>query len=97
MREIRRVLKDDGVAYVMVPQDLERPDTYEDPSITSEEEREKAFGQYDHVRLYGQDFVDRLQEAGFAVEMLQTKDIADEKAILENDLLPDLLYVCKPQ
>jgi SAM-dependent methyltransferase len=97
MREIRRVLKSDGVAYVMVPQDLERPDTFEDPSITSEEEREKAFGQYDHVRLYGRDFVDRLREAGFAVETLKTADIADEKTILENDLHPDLVYVCKPQ
>lgn len=96
MRELRRVLKADGVAYVMVPQDLERQDTYEDPTVTSEIDREREFGQYDHVRLYGRDFTDRLAEAGFQVQALHTKDIATDQQVKENDLWEDIVYVCRP-
>ena len=52
MREFHRVLKPHGWAILLVPiADLD--ETYEDPSITSEEGRLKAFGQADHVRKYG--------------------------------------------
>ena len=34
-------------------------------------EREQAFGQFDHVRIYGQDYVDRLRAGGFRVERVQ--------------------------
>ena len=45
--------------------------TYLDTLIQKQKdpkERNKAFGQYDHVRIYGMDFFDRLEEAGFMVE-----------------------------
>jgi hypothetical protein len=41
--------------------------TFEDSSITDAEGREQAFGQKDHVRIYGRDYTDRLQKAGFNV------------------------------
>jgi hypothetical protein len=49
----------------MVPLALHRDTTYEDPSITAPEERERAFLQRDHVRLYAPDIADRLRSAGF--------------------------------
>jgi SAM-dependent methyltransferase len=67
MRELARVLRPGGWAIVMVPLDLSRPETYEDPAIVTPEEREQAYWQSDHLRLYGADFADRLKQAGFAV------------------------------
>ena len=47
---------------------MKRNTTFEDFSVTNKKERNKLFGQYDHVRIYGLDFFDRLQKAGFSVE-----------------------------
>jgi SAM-dependent methyltransferase len=66
MRELARVLRPDGIAIVQVPPDPV-PATVEDPSVTSPEERERLFDQYDHVRLCGPDYGLRLEEAGFDV------------------------------
>ncbi len=68
MSELRRVLTPDGWCIVMVPIDLARDATYEDPSITDPAERERHFWQHDHVRVYARDIEDRLREAGFGVE-----------------------------
>jgi hypothetical protein len=51
----------------MVPLDLSRSTTYEDPSIVEPADREREFLQADHLRLYGADFPDRLREASFIV------------------------------
>ena len=68
MSELYRVLSDDGFAILDVPLDVSRETTYEDPSITSPRERTEAFWQPDHVRLYGLDYKDRLEAAGFKVK-----------------------------
>ncbi|MGB0934111.1 MAG: methyltransferase domain-containing protein, partial [Lishizhenia sp.] len=68
MQELYRVMKPGGWAIMQVPQDFDRAEVYEDASITTPEEREKHFWQYDHVRLFGRDYPDWLREAGFEVE-----------------------------
>lgn len=68
MRELFRLLKPGGWAGVSVPIRLDQR-TYEDPAVTSPQERERLFGETVHVRYYGYDLVDRLQEAGFQVSM----------------------------
>lgn len=67
LREIRRVLKQGGWAILQSPLDWNLPKTYEDKSITSPQEREKAFGQSDHLRLYGRDYAERIASVGFRV------------------------------
>ncbi len=67
MEEVFRVLKPDGYALLDVPIDVTRSTTYEDPSITSPEARTKEFWQWDHVRLYGMDYKDKLRAIGFDV------------------------------
>lgn len=76
MRELRRILKPNGWAVLMVP--ITVPRTYEDPSVTDPDERRRVFGQFDHVRRYGPDFADRLTEAGFLVEALGPRDLYSE-------------------
>ncbi len=68
MQELFRVMKPGGWAIMQVPQDFDIAEVYEDASITSPEEREKHFWQYDHVRLFGRDYPDWLRKAGFEVE-----------------------------
>ena len=68
MREIRRVLRPEGTALIMVPILSPGGRTFEDATITTPEGRERAFGQTDHVRRYGGDFPDRAREAGLEVE-----------------------------
>lgn len=66
--ELYRVLKKGGFAILQVPYDKDRTSTYEDPTITSQTDRRKHFGQFDHVRIYGTDFIDRFLQPGFTVE-----------------------------
>ena len=69
LSEIRRVLKPGGWAILQVPFFYPLPETtYEDKSITDPKEREKAFGQDDHVRMYGKDYSNRLASVGFKVK-----------------------------
>lgn len=67
MSEVFRVLRPGGAAYFMQPVDFERAATYEDASIVDPAERERAFNQFNHVRVYGRDVAARLQQAGFDV------------------------------
>jgi len=67
MREILRVLKPGGWAILQVP--IMEDKTYEDPNVTSPEGRDRICGQRDHVRSYGLDYEDRLQQAGFKVKV----------------------------
>ncbi|SDQ31178.1 class I SAM-dependent methyltransferase [Flagellimonas zhangzhouensis] len=68
MQELYRVLKPGGWGIFQIPQDLKRDVTFEDDSITDKKERAKIFGQYDHVRIYGRDYFNKLRSIGFKVE-----------------------------
>lgn len=68
LKEIQRVLKSSGWAILQVPFFSPVPiETYENDSITDPKEREKIFGQSDHVRKYGKDYAQRISVAGFHV------------------------------
>lgn len=67
MQELYRILKPGGMGIFQVPQDLSRPITFQDDSITDPKERTLIFGQYDHVRIYGLDYFDKLRQIGFTV------------------------------
>lgn len=93
IKELYRVLKKGGVGIFQVPLDITREKTYEDFSIVKPNERNKAFGQYDHVRVYGMDFFDRLSEVGFKVEKcnyavkLKREEII-KYSLPENEIIP---------
>ena len=79
MSEFYRILKKDGWAIFMVP--ITKGKTFEDPTITEPIERKRVFGQEDHVRCYGADFVDRLKKVGFNVKVDNAKDLFTENDI----------------
>lgn len=79
MQELFRVLKPGGFGVFQIPQDLSRAMTFEDNSITDQKERAKIFGQYDHVRVYGRDYFDKLRSIGFKVEEVDyTAQLSEE-------------------
>lgn len=96
MTEVLRVLKPGGWAILQVPLDRRLEQTYEDFSITDPKEREKHFGQYDHVRIYGKDYPIRLQKAGFLVDEIDyvAQFSAHEQARFRFDP-HERLYVCR--
>jgi len=67
MAELARVLRPGGWLVVLVPIDHDRRRTYEDAGVTEPSERERAFWQHDHMRLYAPDIADRLRAAGLDV------------------------------
>ena len=93
LNEIYRILKYNGISILQVPTNVKRKNTFEDSSIKSKNQREKYFGQYDHVREYGLDFKDRVEEAGFEVEMINystkiSQDLVIKYGLMKDDLIP---------
>ena len=95
IRELHRILKPGGMAIMQVPLDPDYKVTDEDPSIKDPAEREKRFRQYDHVRLYGQDYSERLKECGFKVTPFDAKKRLPP-GYFEKYALPkrEMLYIC---
>ena len=76
---------------VLVP--VLRETTFEDDKITSEPERLKAFGQKDHVRIYGGDVIDRLRSAGFTVTLRKAEELGEER-VKTGALAGKTVYIC---
>lgn len=103
MREIARVLRPGGWAVVMVPVARGRAATEEDSTLTDRDERLRRWGQEDHVRLYGADYVDRLHESGLDVEVRQLLSDLDDATIVRHGLRrtddifeADAIYLARP-
>ncbi len=95
MKEFYRVLKNNGWALIQVP--INAKETFEDNTITDPQERLKVFGQTDHVRNYGYDFVDRLVSAGFKVKIIKPEDLFDSTDIRRmgvNGKYAGELFIC---
>lgn len=81
MQEIYRVLTPGGFAILTVPQKDNLETTFEDPKIVDPKEREKIFGQSDHLRIYGDDFTSLLQKStNFKITVVNESDFPDELA-----------------
>lgn len=95
MRELHRLLRPGGVAYIQVPCNERAYETDEDPAVRDPRERERRFGQFDHVRLYGLDIVQRLQSAGFRVTQRRPGEILDAEQMTTRGIYDDVLFECE--
>ena len=93
MAELYRVLKKDGFAVLQVPISP-AAETYEDFSIKDPRAREAHFGQCDHVRIYGQDYRERLESVGFAVSTYAAGDFLDRDSVRKYALNPAERVFC---
>jgi len=95
LSEILRILKPGAWAILQVPINYALNNTFEDNSITDRKEREKIFGQYDHVRMYGKDYPERLRKAGFKVtEDKYINSFTSEEIELYKFDPHEIIYVC---
>ena len=93
MSELFRVMKKGGWGIFQVPMKNSLEKTYEDFTITEPKERQKHFGQYDHVRWYGIDYFDRLTSVGFQTDInfYSRKFSSEERkkfGLMEIEILP---------
>lgn len=93
MQELYRILKPGGWGIFQIPQDLKREKTFEDNSITDKKERARIFGQYDHVRIYGRDYFEKLRSVGFTVEEVDytrtlPKEDVERYRLAQGEIIP---------
>lgn len=93
--EFNRVLKPTGWGILQSPvYNLEK--TLEDNSIIDAAERERIFGQRDHVRKYGKDYAVRLRNSGIKIEENHfVKEL--DPALVSKFALPidETIFVCR--
>ena len=87
MAELFRVLRPGGKAILQIPLSTNLVSTFEDPSITEKSDRETAFGQFDHVRLYGMDYFDRLSAVGFKPHQIDMASAYPHYGLNKNEKL----------
>ena len=91
--EILRVLKDDGVWMFSVPYATD-VNTFESDLELSPEERLREFGQKDHVRLYGKDYINRFKSYGLAINVYEPENLCSTSIIEKYGFLPkDMILV----
>ena len=93
MQELYRVLKPGGMGIFQIPQDLSRATTFSDDTIVDQKERAKIFGQYDHVRVYGRDYFDKLRSIGFKVVEEDytnkiTPELVEKYCLAKGEIIP---------
>src|SRR6056297_890629 len=93
IKELYRVLKPGGWGIFQIPQDLKRNTTFEDDSIVDKKKRAEIFGQYDHVRIYGRDYFDKLRGVGFTVEEVDythtlPKEEVEKYRLAKGEIIP---------
>ncbi len=93
LSELHRILRPGGWGIILSPVELSRAETFEDDSITDPDERTRIFGQYDHRRIYGRDYADRLRHAGFEVEDIDFAGSLSEEQRRRYALPEDHIYV----
>ncbi|HEX9980052.1 MAG TPA: methyltransferase domain-containing protein [Flavobacterium sp.] len=95
MHELYRVLKPGGMGIFQIPQDLTREKTFEDNTITDKKQRAEIFGQYDHVRIYGRDYFDKLRSIGFKVDEVNYTSKISQELVVRFALAPgEIIPVC---
>lgn len=96
MKEILRVLKENGRLVVTVPYSTTIKEIIEDKNVVDPRMREEKFGQKDHVRIYSEKgFIRRLEESGFSIEQFNLSEIFGEPFSKKFGLIKDeKLFAC---
>ncbi|MFK2903231.1 methyltransferase domain-containing protein [Dyella ginsengisoli] len=95
LKEIHRVLKSGGHAILQTPYSAKLHRTWQDPGIDTDAARLQAYGQADHVRLFGRDIFDRIVAAGFECHVQQHADLlgdVDARSCGVNPIEPLFLF-----
>ena len=78
LAEIHRVIKPRGAAILQTPYSAILHRTWSDPGIVTDEARLQAYGQEDHVRMFGKDIFDRIASAGLESHVRSHAELLDD-------------------
>lgn len=81
MKELLRVLRPDGILIFSFPIAFNNESTIEADCAISEAEAVERFGQKDHVRIYGRDYIDRFEKYGLQMNIYRPRNILSEELI----------------
>ncbi|MFI3277955.1 MAG: methyltransferase domain-containing protein [Rikenellaceae bacterium] len=95
MAELYRIMKPNGWGILLSPVEYDRATTYEDDTITDPNERTRIFGQYDHRRIYGRDYAERLRSVGFSVEEIDYNQELTPEEVNLYALTREIIYVVR--
>lgn len=98
MKEILRVLKPGGFAIMQVPADFNREKTFSDNTIKDKKKRTEIFGQYDHQRVYGRDYPEIIQKAGFIInEPNYTELLSEDEKNRYSLNMNEFMFACRKE
>lgn len=100
IKELHRVLKNDGTALIMTLLNQNQETTYENPDFTSPEDRLKYYGEPDLCRIHGADFHERLARQGFVVEQIDYRKKLSQETLIRNCLGNgdrEMIFKCRKQ
>jgi SAM-dependent methyltransferase len=95
IRELYRVLKPKGKAIISIPINHGHYETLEDPNVTDPKEQERLYGDTGHLRYYGEDYIERVKQAGFTPEFIPVTDFISPELIKQCVINPrDVVHLC---
>ena len=95
MSEVKRVMKPDGKLILSFPICTDM-DTLELPGVLTPEERLEQYGQEDHVRLFGRDYLQKISSFGLEVDVFTPREQLPKDEIMRYGLIEDdVLMVCR--
>ena len=81
LKELFRVLRKDGLAILQSPISKTLETTYENKNLSTAKNYQRAYGQSDMRRIYGQDYQSRLESVGFRVKIYQPNTFLSSELI----------------
>lgn len=93
LSEIFRMLRPGGRAILLCPVNDNIEHTIEDPTVVDPLERERLFGQKDHLREYGRDYPQRIEQAGFSCQSNDYIETLSDEKIKLYGLRSEVIYV----
>jgi SAM-dependent methyltransferase len=95
LHELFRVLKPGAKAIISVPINHGHYQTLEDPNVTDPAEQERLYGDTGHLRYYGEDYAERVKDAGFKIEFTPVTDFIPDELIEKCVINPrDVVHLC---